>query len=64
MFSVFNPYLNGNDEKLQSAILDVFDFDMSWLSVEMKKVDWSVELTNPLDEYSFVKKKNKDLILF
>ena len=64
LFSVFNPILNDEDKKLQSAILDVFDFDMSWLKVEMKKVDWSIELTNPLEEYSFIKKKNNDLILF
>jgi hypothetical protein len=64
LFSVFNHYLNSDDERLQSAILDVFDFDMSWLNVEMKKVDWSVELTNPLEEYSFIKEKNNDLILF
>lgn len=63
-FSVYSPYLNTDDDRLKSAILDVFDFDMSWLNVEMKKVDWSIELTNPLEEYSFIKKKNKDLILF
>jgi hypothetical protein len=56
--------LNSDDDRLKSAILDVFDFDMSWLNVEMKKVDWSIELTNPLEEYSFIKVKNKDLILF
>jgi hypothetical protein len=37
---------------------------MSWLNTEMKKVDWSIELTNPLKEYSVIKEKNKDLILF
>lgn len=64
LFSVYNPYLNGDDERLKSAILDVFDFDMSWINVEIKKVDWSVELTNPLEEYSFIKEKNNNLILF
>jgi hypothetical protein len=52
------------DEILKSAILDVFDFDMSWLSTEIKKVDWSIELTNPLEEYSFIKKRNKDFVIF
>jgi hypothetical protein len=37
---------------------------MTSLNKEIKKVDWSVELTNPLEDYSFIKKKNKDLILF
>jgi hypothetical protein len=44
--------------------LDVFDFDMSWLETEMKKVDWSIELTNPLQEYDFLKKKVKDFVIF
>jgi hypothetical protein len=64
LLKVFNPYLGSNDDRLVSAILDVFDFDMSWLNTEMKKVDWSTELTNPLEEYSVIKEKNKDLILF
>jgi hypothetical protein len=45
-----------NNEQLTSAVLDVFDFDMSWLESEIKKVDWSVELTNPLEDYDFLKK--------
>jgi hypothetical protein len=64
IISIFNLDKNSEDETLKSAILDVFDFDMSWLSSEMKKVDWSIELTNPLEEYSFIKKKNKDFIIF
>lgn len=64
IISIFNVDKNSEDETLKSAILDVFDFDMSWLSSEMKKVDWSIELTNPLEDYSFVKKKNKDFIIF
>jgi hypothetical protein len=44
--------------------LDVFDFDLSWITSEMKKVDWSIELTNPLEEYSFIKERNKELIIF
>ena len=52
------------DETLKSAILDVFDFDMSWLDTEMKKVDWSIELTNPLQDYDFLKKKVKDFVIF
>jgi hypothetical protein len=64
IISIFNVDKNSEDEKLKSAILDVFDFDMSSMSSEMKKVDWSIELTNPLEDYSFVKKKNKDFIIF
>ena len=64
LISVFNPSLSGYDDRLRSALLDVFDFDMTWLESEMKKVDWSIELTNPLEEYSFIKRVNKDLILF
>lgn len=64
IISIFNVDKNSEDETLKSAILDVFDFNMSWLSSQMKKVDWSTELTNPLEDYSFVKKKNKDFIIF
>jgi hypothetical protein len=64
IISIFNVDKNSEDETLKSAILDLFDFDMSWLSSEMKKVDWSIELTNPLEEYSFIKKRNKDFIIF
>jgi hypothetical protein len=64
IISIFNVDKNSEDEKLKSAILDVFDFDMSSMSSEIKKVDWSIELTNPLEDYTFVKKKNKDFIIF
>jgi hypothetical protein len=62
-FSVKNSHQK-EDETLKSAILDVFDFDMSWLETEMKKVDWSIELTNPLQEYDLIKKKVKDFVIF
>ena len=61
---VFNVDTLENDKVLESAILDVFDFDLSWITSEMKKVDWSIELTNPLEEYSFIKERNKELIIF
>lgn len=64
IISIFNLEKNSYDERLKSAILDVFDFDMSSISSKIKKVDWSIELTNPLEEYSFIKKKNKDFIIF
>jgi hypothetical protein len=52
------------DDVLTSAILDVFDFDMSWLNTETKKVDWSIELTNPLQDYDFLKKKVDGFVIF
>lgn len=52
------------EKRLTSAVLDMFDFDMSWLETEIKKVDWSVEITNPLEDYDFLKKKIKDFIVF
>lgn len=63
IFSVRSSTSIINDMTLTSAILDVFDFDMSWLKKEIKKVDWSIELLNPLDEYDFIKKINKDLVI-
>jgi len=61
---VFDEFFKSEDETLHSAILDVFDFDYKRLSEKMKKVDWSVELTNPLEEYSFLKERDKDFIIF
>jgi len=54
---------NEESELLKSAILDFFDFDMSWLEMEIKKVDWFSEITNPLEDYDFLKRKIKDFII-
>jgi hypothetical protein len=48
---------------LRSAILDVFDFNMESIEKEIKKVDWSVELTDPLSEYDFLKEKVEGFII-
>jgi hypothetical protein len=63
LFSVYNNHLESDDETIQSWALDNFDFDMSFLSTEIKKVDWSIELTNPLSEYDFLKKRNGDFLI-
>ena len=65
LFSVkkTDTYTPSVDKTLTSAILDVFDFDMAWLEKEIKKVDWSFELLNPLEEYDFIKKINKNLVI-
>jgi hypothetical protein len=55
---------NEVDNTLTSAILDVFDFNMSWLETDIKKVDWFIEITNPLEDYDFLKKRIKDFIIF
>ena len=52
------------DGTLTSAILDVFDFEMKWIEEEIKKVDWFIEITDPLSDYNFLKKKVKDFIIF
>jgi hypothetical protein len=52
-----------DDESLESPILDMFDFDMKWLDTKIKKVDWSIELTNPLKEYDCLKVKVKDFLI-
>ena len=63
IFSIYNNTTNEEESQLSSIVLDVYDFDMSWLKSEIKKVDWSFEITNPLEDYEFIKKKNKDFIL-
>ncbi len=63
IFSVRQSNSTFIDKTLTSAILDVFNFDMAWLEKELKKVDWSFELLNPLEEYDFIKKINKNLVI-
>jgi len=63
IFSVRQLNSKSIDKTLTSAILDVFDFDMSWLEKDIKKSDWSFELLNPLDDYNFIKKINKNLVI-
>jgi len=60
-YIIHNQY---KEERLTSAVLDMFDFDMTWLETQIKKVDWSVELTNPLEDYDFLKVKIKDFVVF
>lgn len=62
LFSIIHN--NQKEERLTSAVLDVFDFNITWLETEIKKVDWSIELTNPLQDYDFLKTKIKDFIVF
>ena len=58
LISVFgdNPY---PDEKLKSYLLDMFDFNYEKLNEEIKKVDLSLEITNPLEDFECLKKKIK-----
>ena len=60
---VFDEFYKSEDETLRSAILDVFDFNMESIEKEVKKVDWSVELTDPLSEYDFLKEKVEGFII-
>jgi hypothetical protein len=62
-FKVFNIHTEEYDKTLKSSILDIFDFDTSVISNEIKKVDCYAEITNPLDEYSFLKERVKDFII-
>ena len=57
---IYNPETKEKETELESAIMDMFDFDMSEINGQIKKVDWKFEITNPLDEYDFLKKKVKD----
>ena len=54
-------YLDDNfeDDKLKSYLSDTFDFNYSKIRDEIKKVDLSLEITNPLEDYEFLKIKIK-----
>jgi hypothetical protein len=58
LISVFgdNPY---PDENLKSYFLDMFDFNYEKLNEEIKKVDLSLEITNPLEDFECLKKRIK-----
>jgi len=62
-FFVYDGFYKNEDNRLRSAILDMFDFDMTWIESELKKVDWTIEVTNPLSEYDFLKKNVKDFLI-
>lgn len=62
-FKVYDEFFKSEDDVLRSAILDVFDFDMKSIESEIKKVDWSIELTDPLSEYDFLKEKVEGFII-
>lgn len=64
-FKVYNSFFSSNDEDetLQSAILDCFDFDTTELENKLKGVDLLQELINPLDDYEFLKEIKKDFII-
>jgi hypothetical protein len=62
-FFVYDGFYKNEDNRLRSAILDMFDFDMTWIESELKKVDWTIEVSNPLSEYDFLKKNVKDFLI-
>jgi hypothetical protein len=55
--------LESEDDSLRSAVLDVFDFDMTELNKKLKEVDFYDEITNPLSDYDFLKERNKDFFV-
>ena len=62
-FSVYDNFLESEDESLRSAVLDVFDFDMTDLNKKLKEVDFYDEILNPLSDYEFLKEGNKDFFV-
>jgi hypothetical protein len=62
-FSVYDNFLESEDESLRSAVLDVFDFDMTDLNKKLKEVEFYDEILNPLSDYEFLKKGNKDFFV-
>lgn len=64
LLNVYDESTQEYDERLKSSILDAFDFDYLSLKEEVKKIDWSLELTNPTDDWDFLKKINSNLLIF
>jgi hypothetical protein len=54
---IYDEFFKSNDERLKSAVLDVFDFNFSKLKNEIEKIDITSELTDPLSEHEILKRK-------
>lgn len=59
LIEVYNNFDEENDSVLKSSILDQLDFNFDGLDSEMKKMDWSFELTNPLEDFNILKEIKK-----
>lgn len=62
-FKVFDENSETYDISLESAIRDVFNFDTTKIESEMKKMDLSLELTNPTNDFEILKAKVGDFII-
>lgn len=57
-------YNNGErDNTLESAILDVFDFNMGWIRNELEKINKFSVIINPLNDFEFLKRRVSDFII-
>lgn len=61
---VYNLYYNKKDEKLKSAILDYFDFDLSKTIEITKNMDFLTESRFPYMDLNIFKKRLEDFYLF
>lgn len=62
-FKVFDNKSECYDEYLESAIRDMFNFDMSEIKNEIEKVDLTSELINPLEDFDFLKTPVENFII-
>lgn len=60
---VFEDESGSEIESLKSLFLDCFDFNLIKFEEEIKKLDWSEELTNPTEDFEFLKRKIDGIIL-
>lgn len=51
---VFDNFSLSQNQSLSDDIISKYDFDLKWLSKQMKKVDWCLETTDPLSEHKFL----------
>lgn len=51
------------DLTLESAVLDMFDFEMGWMINEIEKVNLSQVILNPLNDFEFLKRKIKNFFI-
>lgn len=63
ILEVFNHHNQEYDESLKSAFLDYSNFDTSEICSKIEKLDWSTELINPTEDYTFLKEEKLGIII-
>ena len=62
-FKIYDEKSESYDDYLESAVRDMFDFDLSELEKEIDETDLTHELFHPLDDIEYLRTPVKDFII-